>query len=95
MVAGDQYKPIAEYTKDEAKELYKAIGDNAPSKRVPPGKQYNVGDPCGNIHCPGKMELRPAGVSKKTGKTYKAFLSCSEFRSGCKFKADAPKGETE
>ena len=55
----------------------------------PTGKKLKVGDKCDRPGCGGTMQLKPAGVSQRTGKPYKAFLSCDNWRSnGCKNAAD-------
>lgn len=50
----------------------------------PPGKRPKIGDNCDLPGCNGKFILKKAGISK-SGKPYKAFLSCDAFRTtGCR-----------
>lgn len=50
------------------------------TKVYPPGKQPKIGDKCDRPGCGGKFAHRPAGVSKKTGRAYSAFLACDNYR---------------
>ena len=43
------------------------------------GTSIKEGDSCDSPGCQGEMILRPAGVSKNSGKPYAAFLSCNQF----------------
>jgi flagellar biosynthesis GTPase FlhF len=56
------------------------------SKPAPvPGKEPKVGDKCNRPGCGGTMVLKPAGVSISSGKPYKAFIACNNYRiNGCK-----------
>jgi superfamily I DNA and/or RNA helicase len=45
-----------------------------------PGKSLNVGDNCDVPGCSGTLVLRPAGVSRNSGRRYEAFLGCTNFR---------------
>jgi superfamily I DNA and/or RNA helicase len=60
----------------------------SPGKRGPAlnadGSAVKAGDPCKDPSCQGVMVLRPAGVSKKSGRPYSAFFSCNQFPR-CKF----------
>jgi len=50
-----------------------------------PGKEPKVGDKCNRPGCGGAMILKPAGVSSNSGKPYKAFIACNNYRiNGCK-----------
>jgi hypothetical protein len=51
-----------------------------PAKVYPPGKNPKPGDKCDRPGCGGSFALRPAGVSKNSGRAYAAFLSCDNWR---------------
>jgi superfamily I DNA and/or RNA helicase len=59
---------------------------NKRSKPAPePGKEPKVGDKCNRPGCGGAMVLKRAGVSSNSGKPYKAFIACNNYRiNGCK-----------
>ena len=46
------------------------------AKVYPPGKNPKAGDKCDRPGCGGTFALRPAGISKNSGRAYEAFLSC-------------------
>ena len=56
------------------------IGKGRPVKVYPPGKQPKIGDACDRLGCGGKFALKPAGISKNSGRPYPAFLSCDNWR---------------
>jgi superfamily I DNA and/or RNA helicase len=51
-----------------------------PEKVYPPGKHPRAGDKCDRPGCGGKFALKPAGISKNSGRPYPAFLSCDNWR---------------
>ena len=56
-----------------------------PPKPTPAEMRARSGTKCQKAGCNGDMEIRPAGFSRRTGKTYEAFLSCSAYmQTGCK-----------
>ena len=56
------------------------VGKGRPAKVYPPGKHPKPGDQCDRPGCGGKYALRPAGISKNSGRAYAAFLSCDNWR---------------
>jgi superfamily I DNA and/or RNA helicase len=66
------------------------IGRSRTSKVYPPGKNPKIGDKCDRPGCEGKFALRPAGVSKKSGRAYEAFLSCDNWSRNYKCGNTAP-----
>ena len=56
------------------------ISKGRPAKVYPPGKNPKPGDKCDRPGCGGKFVMRPAGVSKNSGRAYSAFLSCDNWR---------------
>jgi superfamily I DNA and/or RNA helicase len=56
------------------------VSKGRPAKVYPPGKHPKPGDKCDRPGCGGKYALRPAGISKNSGRAYAAFLSCDNWR---------------
>ncbi len=56
------------------------VSQGRPAKVYPPGKHPKPGDKCDRPGCGGSFALRPAGVSKNSGRAYEAFLSCDNWR---------------
>jgi superfamily I DNA and/or RNA helicase len=56
------------------------VSKGRPTRVYPPGKHPKVGDKCDRPGCGGKFAFRPAGVSKKSGRAYSAFLACDNWR---------------
>jgi superfamily I DNA and/or RNA helicase len=56
------------------------VSKGRPAKVYPPGKHPKPGDQCDRPGCGGKYALRPAGISKNSGRAYAAFLSCDNWR---------------
>lgn len=56
------------------------VSKGRPAKVYPPGKNPKPGDKCDRPGCGGSFALRPAGVSKNSGRAYAAFLSCDNWR---------------
>jgi hypothetical protein len=55
------------------------VSKGRPAKVYPPGKHPKSGDKCDRPGCGGKFALRPAGISKNSGRAYEAFLSCDNW----------------
>ena len=55
------------------------VSKGRPAKVYPPGKHPKPGDKCDRPGCGGKYALRPAGISKNSGRAYAAFLSCDNW----------------
>ena len=58
--------------------LQRSAGSRAPKVNAQ-GLAIKAGDACDSPGCQGEMILRPAGVSKNSGRPYAAFLSCNQF----------------
>ena len=58
---------------------HQTANNGRPQKVYEPGKQPKVGDKCDMPGCGGKFVLKEAGISK-SGRPYKAFLSCDNWR---------------
>ena len=69
--------------------LYQRTSRSGKSNLNSQGKKIKEGDKCDRPGCGGTMKLVAAGVSKKSGKPYAAFLSCDNWRNNrCNNSAD-------
>lgn len=59
--------------------LLQRLAGNKPPRVNSDGTAIKAGDPCDSPGCLGEMILRPAGISKSSGRPYAAFLSCNQF----------------
>jgi superfamily I DNA and/or RNA helicase len=59
--------------------LFQRSTGSRPPRVKSDGTAIKEGDSCDSPGCHGEMILRPAGVSKNSGRPYAAFLSCNQF----------------
>jgi len=56
------------------------VSKGKPNKVYPHDQHPKPGDKCDRPGCGGSLVLRPAGISKNSGRAYAAFLSCDHWR---------------